>query len=160
MKSKKMQRKVATAVTISSFFITGITGLLIFFELASGSVRAVHEWMSIVFVLGACGHIFVNIKMFKRYFTDSRWTLALVLTIGVLTYYASYEDVYMADHTYNLVVNTPIERLIQLNGVTTEQVESLLNDHNLLINSWTMTLTEVATLNNLEVHYVTELMFL
>ena len=61
MISKPTQRKLATATTIASFFLAGITGLFIFFELEFGGVRALHEWMCIVFVVGAIAHILVNL---------------------------------------------------------------------------------------------------
>ncbi|WP_370979580.1 hypothetical protein [Agaribacterium sp. ZY112] len=42
-------RKFYTPLTIGSFLVASASGMLIFFEMGPGSVRATHEWLSVVF---------------------------------------------------------------------------------------------------------------
>ncbi len=53
-------RAWVTPITIGSFLLIGVTGLLMFFKVASGLIVVAHEWLSPVFVVGACLHVWLN----------------------------------------------------------------------------------------------------
>ncbi len=60
-------RECATPLTIGSFFISAITGIVIFFHFRIGLVRPAHEWLSWFLVLGGLLHIITNWKSFISY---------------------------------------------------------------------------------------------
>lgn len=157
MMTSQKQRKWATAITISSFFLTGFTGLLIFFELVFGGVRALHEWMSIAFVLGAIAHIFVNLKMFKRYFVNARSILAGVTVIGLVVFTSAYNDIYVAERAYEIMINLPLNQVLELTGGSMTEVEAWLRAENIKVDSWSETVNDVAKLNDTDGHHVLEI---
>ena len=161
MPSSQTQRKLATATTISSFFIAGITGLLIFFEFAPGSIRAVHEWMSIVFLFGASAHIFVNVKMFKRYFTHSKPLMAGIVIMAGIVLISSINDLYVAEQAYQLLLNTELKNILIMQGMPYEQVSTWSQHNGIKIEMLghtvlDHTILEIADLNNMETHHVLE----
>lgn len=156
MIDKKMRRKLATASTIASFFIAGITGLLIFFELAPGSIRAVHEWMSIVFLIGAGCHILVNLTMFQRYFSSSKSILVSVTLLGMLVFASSYDDIYVADRSYELLLNSPVQDIADLQNISDQDIRQWLQHHGLNKSALTQSVAEIAQETEKEEHHILE----
>lgn len=54
-------RTIATPLTIGSFVVVCLTGLFLFFGVR-GLTGPVHEWTSLVFVVGSIFHIIINWK--------------------------------------------------------------------------------------------------
>lgn len=156
MMSSQAQRKIATATTIASFFIAGITGLLIFFEFAPGSIRAVHEWMSIVFLLGAAAHIFVNVKMFKRYFVHSKPLMTSIVIMSGIVLISSINDLYVADQAYQLLLNTELKNVLVLQEMSHEELSNWSQDHNIKVEKLEDTILDISVKNNIEAHHILE----
>ncbi|NTU92962.1 MAG: DUF4405 domain-containing protein [Chlorobiaceae bacterium] len=79
----------ATPLIISTFIISCITGILIFFHKADGLVKPVHEWLSWALVAGALLHTAANWNSFKAYFTRKPAlaiiALGLIITVSAIT---------------------------------------------------------------------------
>jgi hypothetical protein len=58
--------RYATASTIGLFLIVGVTGVLMFFHVAPGPLKAAHEWLSLLFVVAAVVHVVRNGKAFTK----------------------------------------------------------------------------------------------
>lgn len=56
---KRLQSWV-TPITLGSFLLIGITGLLMFFKVRGNLIVVAHEWLSPVFAIGAGLHIWLN----------------------------------------------------------------------------------------------------
>lgn len=56
----KKLRSWVTPVTIGSFLLLGVTGLLMFVKVRGGLIVVAHEWLSPIFVIGAGLHIWLN----------------------------------------------------------------------------------------------------
>jgi hypothetical protein len=76
-------RNWATPLTISSFILMSVTGVLMFFEWDQGLIVVVHQWFSWLFILGVVGHVIANIRLFKNNLT-SRWGKASVLAFTLV----------------------------------------------------------------------------
>jgi hypothetical protein len=59
----------ATPLAVGAFTISGVTGLLIFFDLELGIVEPVHKWLSWLLVTGVILHLISNWKQFTGYFS-------------------------------------------------------------------------------------------
>lgn len=83
-------RKWSTPLTIGTFLITGVSGVLLFFHLGEGLVKEAHEWIGIAFVIGALLHVNTHWAPFKRYFSLGlpRAVMASVL-VGSLVFMAA-----------------------------------------------------------------------
>lgn len=80
----RLQRDWITPLTIGSFVLLTVTGVLMFFHLDSGLNKLAHEWLSWVLVAAVAGHIVVNLPSFKRYFKAPRGRLILAASVVVL----------------------------------------------------------------------------
>lgn len=64
-------REWATPLTIGSFLLIAVTGVLMFFHLDSGLNKLAHEWLGWAMLAAVGLHIAMHFKSFKRYFTYS-----------------------------------------------------------------------------------------
>lgn len=81
--SKKSQlRDWVTPLTTGSFVLTTVTGLLLLFKVQLGQIKFVHEWLSILFVIGAILHVVVNWRPMTRSFSRPR--ARVILTVYAL----------------------------------------------------------------------------
>jgi hypothetical protein len=80
-------RTWAGPVTIGSFVVMGISGILLFFHVNIGLMKLAHEWLGWVFVVGAVAHLAVNWRPFVAYFRKPAGLaiMAVLLLAGVLS---------------------------------------------------------------------------
>ena len=76
-------RTWATPLTMGSFLLIAVTGILMFFEWERGLMTVVHQWFSWLLVAGAVGHIAVNIRPLKNHL-KSYWGKASVLAFAAI----------------------------------------------------------------------------
>lgn len=76
-------RSWATPLTIGSFLLISVTGILMFFEWERGLMTVAHQWLSWFLVIGAAGHIAVNLRPLKSH-QRSRWGKASVAVFAAL----------------------------------------------------------------------------
>ncbi|MCG8276944.1 DUF4405 domain-containing protein [Stenotrophomonas sp. NLF4-10] len=60
-------RTWSTPLTIGSFILMAVTGVLMFFDVVPGYLAFAHEWFSWFFLVGAGGHIAVNFRPLVRH---------------------------------------------------------------------------------------------
>ncbi|MDE4173298.1 DUF4405 domain-containing protein [Phaeobacter sp. PT47_59] len=80
----RMLRTWATPLTIGSFLLMGVTGLLMFFHLDSGLNKVVHEWVGWVMVAGVLAHVLLNWRAFSVYFKRPVAVTIMALSAVVL----------------------------------------------------------------------------
>lgn len=85
MKTRKRfsLRTWSTPLTIGSFVLMAITGVLMFFDVVPGYVSFAHEWFSWFFLVGVAGHIAVNIRAMDKHLR-SAWGRGCVAVFSLL----------------------------------------------------------------------------
>lgn len=73
-----------TPLVIGAFFLSAVTGVLMFFHLDSGLNKTAHEWLSWAMVIGVSLHILLNLPAFKRYFTQTTGKVVVGLFAAIL----------------------------------------------------------------------------
>jgi hypothetical protein len=73
-----------TPVVIGAFFLSAVTGVLMFFHLDSGLNKTAHEWLSWAMVIGVSLHLLLHLPAFKRYFTQTSGRVVIGLFAAVL----------------------------------------------------------------------------
>jgi hypothetical protein len=68
----KRLRSWVTPITIGSFLLIGVTGLLMFFKARGGLIVVAHEWLSLIFAIAACLHIGLNWSAIRTYLSRAR----------------------------------------------------------------------------------------
>ena len=152
-------RQIHTPLTIGSFIVASITGVLLFFEIDPSGVRATHEWMSLLFVLAGSLHIYTNKRPFARYFSDR--TLLVILgsiAAGGILYAISFNDIYLAEASYQLLTKTEIAQLSTLLGISHDELLNKLSALNITTVQPGQSLDDIAQRYERDVHDVMELL--
>ena len=77
-------RNWATPLATGAFVLMACTGILMFFEQESlGVITVVHQWFSLVFIVGVVGHITANFKPLKKHL-KTRWGSGSVLLFLII----------------------------------------------------------------------------
>ncbi|WP_415890708.1 DUF4405 domain-containing protein [Neptuniibacter sp. SY11_33] len=152
-------RQIHTPLTIGSFFIASITGVLIFFELSSGGIRATHEWMSLFFVVASSLHIYANKRPFIKYFTSTPLLIILVSVLsGISLYAVSFNDLYAAEASFKLLTNIEISTLLPILDMSQEEFLVRLKTIGVTELKPEQSLHEIAQLHDMDVHDILELL--
>jgi hypothetical protein len=80
----KISREWATPLTIGSFGLMAVTGILMFFHLDSGLNKLAHEWLGWLMVAAVALHAAANWLAFKRYFLSSPMGRGILLASVVV----------------------------------------------------------------------------
>ena len=150
-------RQIHTPLTIGSFMVASITGVLMFFEIAPGGIRATHEWMSLLFVLAGLLHIYTNKRPFARYFADR--TLLVIGTsvaAGGILYMLSFNDTYLAEASFQLLTRIEITQLSPLLDISLEDMRIRLGELGVAAISSGQSLQDIAQVYDMDVHDLLE----
>lgn len=77
-------RRWATPLTIGTFVLMGVTGILMFFEVHIGIIKLAHEWLSWLMVIAVALHVILHWKSFSRYFSQKA-SVAVIALFAVIT---------------------------------------------------------------------------
>jgi hypothetical protein len=128
-----------TPVVIGAFFLSAVTGVLMFFHLDSGLNKAAHEWLSWAMVIGVSLHVLLNMPAFKRYFTQTTGRVVIGLFAAVLALSfipagdAGGEPGFAPP--VRALAKAPISVLAQVAGTSTEDVKARLQAQGLTVTS-------------------------
>lgn len=81
----------AGPLTIGSFAVVAITGILLFFHAGVGLAKGAHEWLSLLLVVGAVAHTAVHWRSFLAYFRKPAGVVIIgaMLALGAASLCAS-----------------------------------------------------------------------
>ncbi len=148
-------RKLATASTIGTFLVASLTGLLLFFEIATGSIRATHEWISILFLLAVLFHVYIHKKIFLKYFQGKDIVPVLVgLFLGASLFIAAYNDIYAAGAIFDSVIDSELKEVVFLFDVNINDAVMVLEAEGVEVKNSSQTISDLANDNKLDVYDV------
>lgn len=120
-------RTWSTPLTIGSFILMAVTGVLMFFDVVPGYLSFAHEWCSWFFLAGAAGHVAVNFRPFVKHL-KSNWGRAnvAIFTIALVVSMFSFGRITAPQLKWpisNALVEAPLSALADV--TRTDQVELL-----------------------------------
>ena len=152
-------RNWATPITIGSFLISALSGILIFFHLNIGLVRPAHEWLSWFMILGVGMHLLLNWRAFTNYFKKpiplaliglfTVLTIASLLPLGSSNEGGSNPRVAMMK-TMHLLEAAPVSVLADMQQMTPEALLEKMKEQGIQVDNAQQTLEAVATANGQE----------
>lgn len=153
----KRLRSWVTPITIGSFLLIGVTGLLMFFKVRGGVIVVVHEWLSPIFVVGACLHIWLNWGAVRANLSRARGIIIVGLFTALLAFsIAPFEEVeeHAREHGHGqevigrraaeLLLRASISTVAELTGRTPQQLRDSLGRHGVRVASDEVTLADAA----------------
>jgi hypothetical protein len=148
----KVTRAWATPLTIGTFGLMAITGILMFFHLDTGLNKLAHEWLGWLMVLGVVMHAIANWAAFKRYFLSSvlgRSILgvsALIIALSFLPTPEALQHDSPPKIAFTAMINAPINHVSIVAGKPVDAVMLALNEANIhVINSETNLVSAVGS---------------
>ena len=153
----KKLRLWVTPITIGSFLLLGVTGLLMFFKVRSGLIVVCHEWLSPIFVVSACLHVWLNWSAVRANLSRPRGILivgvfAALLAFSVAPFNEAEEIAREHGHGQEvigsrgaqLLLRARISTVAELTGRTRQQMRESLEGHGVRVKSDEVTLADAA----------------
>ncbi len=150
-------KKLMTTLTIGSFVVASISGGLMFFEIAPGSVRATHEWMGVLFLIAGLLHGISHYKGIIRYFKSGYvFAIAGMICVGGFLYTSSINDIYSTGATFDMVIESRIDDLAPVFQQDPNQFRRTIQSLGFTVDRTDISLNEIAKSNNVEIYDVIE----
>jgi hypothetical protein len=143
----------ATPLAIGAFIISGVTGLLLFFDIEIGLVEPAHKWLSWLFLGGILLHTASNWKVFTCYFSKKAGlgiigAAALVTTLSLLPMFGEGEEEHGKESTGKAAVqaleSSSLETVALVLKATPEELAARLEKEGIDAANPSMTIAEIA----------------
>ena len=126
----RIRREWITPVISGAFLITAVTGILMFFHMAPGATKVIHEWISLILVGGVAFHVTVNLRPLKTYLSAKRGALIMgaflmVLAVGFLPIGKQRESQFVP--AVRALTQVPLTTLAQVARITPQQLSERLS---------------------------------
>lgn len=145
-------RSVGTPATIATFLVVGVTGLLLFFKIRLGPISAIHEWVSLLFVLVAALHVIRNWTALSGYFKRRAFWVAVTgagLISGLFLLAPSHPGPGREGQgAQRVLASASLGNLAPLLELTPAALEARLRARGLTVAGPQVTLKDVATASN------------
>jgi hypothetical protein len=84
----ELKREWTTPLVIGIFLLSGVTGIMLFFDKATLLGKNAHMYVGLLFVAGVIAHVISNLFAFKRYLakTNTRVIVGIFAVILVATF--------------------------------------------------------------------------
>lgn len=143
----KLQREWITPITMGSFLLSAVTGVLIFFHLDTGANKFVHEWLSWVLLAGVALHAAVNFNAVKKHLLTRRgqWLLGLfviLLAVSFVPLGGDKEPPFVTP--VRALANAPLATLAEVGKISPAQLTERLQQAGLNPVSMQQSLSDLA----------------
>jgi hypothetical protein len=154
MREKLRLRAWAGPLTIGSFAVVAVTGVLMFFHANVGLTKVAHEWLGWLLVIGAVAHTALNWKPFLAYFRKPAGIaiIGVVLVVGGLSFMPAGQGgrahgprAFMA--VAGALENSSLEVVAQVAKSTPEQLVDKLKAEGLQVRGKEQTIGQIANEN-------------
>lgn len=75
-------KNFSTTPTIALFLILSVTGTFLLFHVAGPTVKILHEWLGLAFVIFALLHVFANWALMKRYLVGGKAAMIVAMLVA------------------------------------------------------------------------------
>ncbi len=169
MPAKNVVRQWITPLTMGTFIVSAVTGILLMFHIKSSFIFWNHEWISLVFVIGVIIHCVINLTPLKYAITRLKGAVIVsafvaITIIALFTQGQGGDEFHrhgggrgsysqnMPQETTKMTVamsNLPLNTLAAATGHTLIEVSDALANANIIIENQSQTLMELASHNGL-----------
>ena len=113
--------------------------------------------MSLLFVLAGLLHIYTNKRPFATYFADrTLLIIAASVAAGGILYTLSFNDIYLAEASFQLLTRIEISQLSPLLDISLNDIEDRLSGLGITTVSSGQSLHDIAQVYDMDVHDILE----
>lgn len=109
-------RDIATSLTTTVFFVVGTTGVLMYFHILDKYTKSMHEILGLAFVVVVFGHIFVNWKAMKNYFSKKMFLSAVFITALVALGFIYNSSTQKGENPKGLILQSVLKAPINISS--------------------------------------------
>lgn len=150
-------KSIATPVAAGAFFISAITGILIFFDLEIGAVEPVHKWLSWLLLGGIALHMLSHWNSFSGYFSKKPALAVIGVAFAVsggamLPVFGEEEEGEKrnAKAAVYALESTSLETVAQVVKSRPEELATRLKSAGISVDATSATITDIAKSNGKE----------
>jgi len=155
-------RSWATPITIGSFIISALSGVILFFHWNIGLMKPAHEYLSWFLVLGVAMHIVINWRPMLNYFKKPipLTVISVFVILTALSFFTLGNVNGVGKHnkmgvkTTELLKSAPITMIAQLSEVSPDKLTQRLEAAGIAVLSTDQTIMNIAKSNNLNTQQV------
>jgi hypothetical protein len=154
----KKLRSWVTQVTIGSFLVIGVTGLLMFLGVNGGLIMVAHEWVSLIFVVAAGLHTWLNWSAVCKSLSRARgiiivgfFTALLAISVArcnevekILRAQGHVDKDTLCRKAGHVLLRARISTVAEMTGRTPQQLRDILGRHGVLITTDEISLADAA----------------
>jgi hypothetical protein len=156
-------RSVTTPLIIASYLITGVSGVMLFFHFGEALIKEAHEWIGVLFVIGALLHIANHWMPFKRYFAKplARTVIVSVLAAGsaFMVVSGSESDDNPVKAVMHSIEQAPLSLVAQLQQREEGELVRILENAGMRVTDSEESVQTLAAVNNRSSREVIPLLF-
>lgn len=146
-------KNISTTPTIALFLIISVTGIFLLLHVGSPNVKAIHQWLGLVFVVCAILHAIANWKLMKRYLGGMKATAIGLMLVSAVAYSVVAVP---ADQGGNpiksligRVLKAPLSTIAVIYGQKSDALVEQLRDNGYSIAGVDTTLEDIAKQNSI-----------
>ncbi len=141
-----LQSKYSTPITIATFAVVAITGVMMFFHFKPGGTVAVHEWVGMLFVVGAFLHMATHNKSLVGHFKRraSMVLIVLLVAIGGVAVVLIKDEKSPVKKVFSAIEAAPISKVAPVIGKEPAQIISKLNAAGITVNGDAESIAEIS----------------
>lgn len=151
-------RSWATPLVTGALLITGVTGLLLFFEFEQGLVKPVHEWLGWLLVAGVVLHVVANWKAFTGYFSKKLamsiiGLCAVVTVVSVMPFLGDKEHEngkHVARASVKMLESSSLETVALVVKQQPDELMAKLRNNGFAVDTPSQTIAGIASANGKE----------
>ena len=167
MPAKNAARQWITPLTMGTFIVSAVTGILLMFHIKSSFIFWSHEWISLAFVIGVIIHCVINFTPLKYAIVRPKGAIIVIAFVAITTIALftqgqggdqfhrhgggrdGYSSTIPQETTKMTVVmiNLPLNTLAAATGHTLIEISDALANANIIIENQSQTLMELASHN-------------
>ncbi len=146
----KFLKTHGTTFTFALFLVSTVSGVFLFFHIASSTFHAMHEWLSMALLIPVAIHMWRNWASFLTYFKRKTMVIPLVLSLvaGAVFAYPSLTSTSRngspIQMTMRAMLSGSIAQVAPLYKLTPEALAERLSKKGYVVSSASQSLREVA----------------
>ncbi|MBN1910760.1 MAG: DUF4405 domain-containing protein [Pirellulales bacterium] len=141
----------AGALTIGSFVVMAVTGVMLFFHVNVGLSKLAHEWLGWVLIVGGLAHVVVNWKAFLAYFRKPA-SVAIVailcVAMGAAFLAPGRPPRHRTAFNPSAFEQAPLHLMAQVAKCTPEKAVERLKEKGIQVENLEQTIAEIASANS------------
>ena len=149
-------KRHSTALTTALFGVIALSGVMLFFHIAPNTVKHVHEWLGMIFIVAAAWHVARNWRGFVHMLgkKESGVVITLVALVAVIVVVIGPrgEGGNPAFRVAIRLEQVPVASVAPLFGQTADSIVGRLKAQGLTVSDANQSLAEVAEANNTSPH--------